>query len=387
MDQQGEKQKMTFDEIFYWLRENDSKKLEVLWQKADAVRQDRVGDAVYLRGLIETSNICRRNCLYCGIRAGNQQPERYRLSFAELLDTARLAKKLNYGTIVIQSGEDWGIDAEDIANVIRQIKKNTELTITLSLGERSEADYRLWLEAGANRYLLRFETSNLQLFNAIHPPFNRDFGSRLEILQLLREIGYEVGSGVMAGIPGQSWADLARDIRSFAELDLDMIGCGPFLPHPQTPLGQLFEIDSKTGLSKPGPLTPKQKQFCEQCKIPILASDEQVTVDENLPFKVIALSRLVCPSANIPSTTAVATLDPDRGRLLGLSRGANVIMPNLTPMKYRKMYEIYPNKAASFELPEETHAEAVRQITELGRIVGQGAGTSPQFVNRRSKTS
>lgn len=374
---------LTFEEINFWLREINPTKLESLWQKADRVRCEQVGDAVYLRGLIEISNICRRNCLYCGIRAGNPQPDRYRLTVSELMETAELAQRFGYGTIVIQSGEDFGVDAVEIADTIRQIKQRTGLAITLSLGERSEADYRIWFEAGANRYLLRFETSNHQLFDAIHPPMpGHEADSRLEILKILRNIGYEIGSGIMAGIPGQSWDDLARDIELFRELDLDMIGCGPFLPHPQTPLGQAFEIDSKTGLFKPGLLTEKQKQFYQQSGIPILDPDDQVVCDVNLPFKIIALARLVCPAANIPSTTAIATIDPRRGRLSGLSRGANIVMPNLTPTKYRAMYEIYPNKAASFESPEETHATAVRQIIELGRSIGQGSGTSPRFRQR-----
>ncbi len=354
---------MNRDEIKAWLLENSPKKLEELWQKADSVRQENVGEAVFLRGLIEISNICRRNCLYCGIRAGNPKPERYRMTSDELLKTATLAQNLGYGTIVMQSGEDWSPPADsaadEMAETITKIKQTTNLAVTLSLGERSEEDYRLWFEAGANRYLLRFETSNAALFQRLHPPAQHSSSgemaeNRLTLLKNLRKIGYEIGSGVMVGLPGQTWDDLARDIELFAELDLDMIGCGPFLSHPDTPLGQNNE--------------------------PGIASPDQVILDEHLPFKVIALSRLVCPMANIPSTTAIATLDPRHGRLLGLSRGANVIMPNLTPTKYRKMYEIYPNKAASFESPEETHGWAVRQIEELGRTVGQGAGTSPRFL-------
>ena len=376
---------MNINLIRYWLLEKDSRKLQTLWEQADTIRQKNVGDAVFLRGLIEISNICRRNCLYCGIRAANTTLARYRLSVAELLETARLAKHFNYGTIVIQSGEDCQFQAGDITDAIRQIKKETELAITLSLGERTLSEYRQWVEAGANRCLLRFETSNRQLFRAIHPAASGEQPvDRLELLKQLRKIGYEVGSGVMTGIPGQSWDDLARDIALFAELDLDMIGCGPFLPHPETPLGRTCDIDPITGLYRPGPLSDEQKQFYNRAGIPILDPDDQVYCDEHLPFKVIALARLVCPTANIPSTTAIATIDPKQGRMTGLSRGANVVMPNLTPTKYRKMYEIYPNKAANFESPEETHATAVRQIMELGRTVGLGPGTSPRFLKHRS---
>ncbi len=350
---------MTLDEIRSWLQENDPQKLETLWKQADTLRRKNVGNVVFLRGLVEISNICRRNCLYCGIRAANSKPDRYRMSTSEILDTAKLAKNLGYGTLVIQSGEDLTCQADEMADAIVQIKRETGLAVTLSLGERSEADYKAWFEAGANRYLLRFETSNEKLFHAIHPPApGEQARNRVEILKSLRKIGYEIGSGVMAGIPGQTWEDLARDVAMFAELDLDMIGCGPFLPHPDTPLGGVGSQESGVGMA------------------------DQVILDEHLPFKVIALARLVCPKANIPTTTAIATFDPKHGRLLGLSRGANVVMPNLTPTKYRKMYEIYPNKAAGSELPEETHERAVRQIEELGRTLGKGPGTSPRFLQK-----
>ena len=372
---------MNVTEIRNWLLEKAPKKLQSLWSEADSVRWKNVGNDVFLRGLVEISNICRRNCLYCGIRSGNATTELYRLPMAELIETAKLAKRLGYGTIVIQSGEDYGIRTKEISETILSIKRETGLAITLSLGERSDPmDYRRWFESGANRYLLRFETSNQKLFRAIHPPPPGGIPvDRLETLQQLREIGYEIGSGVMAGIPGQSWDDLARDIELFEKLELDMIGCGPFLPHPETPLGKMFDTDPATGLFKPGPLTDEQTRFFEENGIPILDPEEQVVCDEHLPFKVIALARLVCPMANIPTTTAIATIDPKHGRLLGLSRGANVVMPNLTPTRYRKMYEIYPNKAASFESPEQTHETAVRQILELGRSIGQGSGTSPRF--------
>jgi len=354
--------RMTYDEILSWLTENDPAKLETLWNRADSVRRENVGDAVYLRGLIELSNICRRQCLYCGIRAGNSQLERYRLTTEEVLESAALAQKLGYGTLVIQAGEDLGITADGMAELIRQIKSRYGLAMTLSLGERSESDWKLWKVAGADRYLLRFETSNRRLFEAIHPPApGSEPVDRLDLLRVLRNIGYEVGSGVMAGIPGQSWADLARDIELFATLELDMIGCGPYIAHPNTPLGQ-----PESAIEKKSP-------------------KDQVSPDENLPFKIISLARLVSPSANIPTTTAVATLDPQRGRLLGLSRGANIVMPNLTPTRYRRMYEIYPNKSASYESPEQTHCTAVEHILSLNRTIGVGPGASPLFIERTNR--
>lgn len=364
---------MKFDEILYWLRENDPEKLQKLWDQAEQVRSEHVGALVWLRGLVEVSNVCRRSCLYCGIRAENRQLVRYRLTFDEVLDAARLIQRLGFGTIVLQSGEDIGLDADWMTRIIQEIKRHTGLIVTLSLGERTELEYRQWFQAGANRYLLRFETSNEKLFQAIHPPAP-GVGpvDRMKTLQLLREIGYQIGSGGMAGIPGQTWSDLARDIELFAEHDLDMIGNGPYLLHPSTPLGKIFPADLKTGLYRPEQdtlgATSEQLAFFTAHEIRVLQPSEQVVCDENLPFKVIALSRLVCPNANIPSTTAIATLDPIHGRVTGLSRGANVVMPNMTPTKYRRLYEIYPNKAASDEQPEQTHLAAIEHIRSIGRI-------------------
>ena len=207
-----------------------------------------------------------------------------------------------------------------MAGVVRRIKAQTPMAVTLSLGEREPDELALWREAGADRYLLRFETSNRTLFEKIHPPRPGRVSDRIVLLAHLRELGYEVGSGVMIGIPGQSYDDLARDLELFRELNLDMIGVGPFLMHPQTPLAD-----------------PQQQ--------PEAPPGEQVPASELVTYKVIALTRLLCPGANIPSTTALATQNRRNGRELGLVRGANIVMPNLTPPKYRVHYEIYPNKA------------------------------------------
>lgn len=366
-------------EIETWLRETDPIRLEMLWKQADLIRAKEVGDQVHLRGLIELSNICRRQCLYCGIRAGNSALTRYRLTNQEVLDAARKAIQFEYGSIVIQSGEDAQLDPENIARLIRQIKGETDLAITLSLGERSIEDYHLWKQAGADRYLLRFETSNRRLFQVIHPAWKHDrlnSNDRLQLLRELRGLGYEIGSGVMVGIPGQSYTDLTNDLLLFRELNLNMIGSGPFLLHPQTPLGQLFLADRGTGLLQVTEWTKEQRAFFEQNDLPVLAIDDQVAHSDQLAFKVIALARLLCPRANIPSTTAIATIDRENGRKMGLSRGANVVMPNLTPLQYRRFYEIYPNKAASYETPEETHAQMLQHLAAIGRIPGKGRGDS-----------
>jgi biotin synthase len=338
-------------QVLDWLTCDDPSRLPELWRMADSVRQRFVGEEIHLRGLVEISNFCDRNCLYCGIRSQNRSIPRYRLSREEILECARQAVRFGFGTLVLQSGEDRGLKAEWIAETLRQIKRETPLAVTLSLGERSTEEYRLWREAGADRCLLRFETGKRELFDLIHPPLAGMDSDRKVILRILREIGYEIGSGVMVGIPGQTFDDLADDILAFRMLDLDMIGVGPYIPHPETPLAKLAgKLAAPAGRQVPA------------------------TVD--MGCRVVALARLVCPRANIPSTTALTTLDGLNGREHGLQRGANVIMPNLTPRKYRRMYEIYPAKAASTEDAEESCAAAFRQIEALGRLAGKGRGDS-----------
>lgn len=339
-------------EILKWLRTEDENELAKLWQIADEVRQRNVGDDVHLRGLIEISNMCARDCGYCGISVGNTDLERYRMPEEEIMACANEAVSFGYGTVVIQSGEDYGIDKDWMDHLIRRIKSETNLAVTLSLGERTDEELRTWKEAGADRYLLRFETSNRDLFNSIHPPLAGQTSDRIALLRRLKEIGYETGSGVMIGIPGQTYDDLANDIIMFSTLDLDMIGVGPFIPHHATPLGKSDEA-----------------QFASE--------GEQVPNTEGMTYKVIALARLVCPLANIPSTTALATINTESGRELGLSRGANIVMPNMTPRKYRAMYEIYPAKACIDETASDCRACMRRRILSIGRTVGSGRGDSP----------
>lgn len=364
---------MTHTEILNWLREDEPARLDQLWQQADCTRRESVGDAVHLRGLIEFSNVCRRQCGYCGLRADNTAIQRYRMTDAEIIDCVAQAVTFGYGTVVLQSGEDPKLDPTWLANLVRRIRRDMPLAVTLSVGERDESDYRLWRDAGADRFLLRFETSNRELFNRIHPSLSErgrpdgvgtgeaasgDHGSRnprLAILRLLRSLGYQIGSGVMIGIPGQSFDDLARDIALFAELDLDMIGVGPFLPHPRTPLGN---IDA----------TPR----CDNAQS--VDNANQVPNSELMTYKVVALARLVCPQANIPSTTALATVNLAQGRELGLMRGANVVMPNLTPTKYRQLYEIYPAKACVRETAQRCHGCLRSRIESIGRHVATGRG-------------
>ncbi len=219
-----------------WLRETDPARLETLWREADAVRRAHVGDAVHLRGLVEVSNHCVRACGYCGVSLNNPDLQRYRMSDEEIMECVGQAVSLGYGTVVLQAGEDYGLTNDLIAGLVRRIKSETPLAVTLSLGERSTEDLQAWREAGADRYLLRFETSDEALSGRIHPALTGRSPGRAAILRKLRDMGYEIGSGVMIGIPGQSHESLARDIALFADLDLDMIGVGPYIPHPKTPL-------------------------------------------------------------------------------------------------------------------------------------------------------
>jgi biotin synthase len=339
---------MTRAEILHWLREDAPAVLEELWARADAVRRERVGDAVHLRGLVEISNHCARRCAYCGIWAANRELARYRMTAGEIMACAGTAAALGFGTVVLQAGEDDGIGRDWLAGLIRRIKAETARAVTLSLGERPEGDLAAWREAGADRYLLRFETSDAALYARIHPPRAGRAADRFAILERLGALGYEVGSGVMIGIPGQSYESLAADLARFAALDLDMIGVGPFIPHPATPLGR-------------GGFPPA-------------APGEQAPNTELMTCKVVALARLLCPEANIPATTALATIDPARGHELGLARGANVVMPNLTPSKYRALYEIYPGKGGLADATAECGVHLRECIERIGRTIATGPG-------------
>lgn len=344
-------------EILRWLRETDAARLADLWQRADRARQTHVGGEVHLRGLIEISSHCVRLCAYCGLRAENRGLTRYRMTDQEIVDCVHKAAQFGYGTVVLQSGEDPELTRDRIVRLVQRIKAETRLAVTLSLGERDDDELAAWRRAGADRYLLRFETSNRALYEQIHPPRPNHRSDRVAILRTLRQLGYEVGSGVMIGIPGQTYDDLADDLELFVQLDLDMIGVGPYLRHPETPLA-----DRRAWSDAP--------------------DGQQISATELMAYKVIALARLVCPRANIPATTALATLNIAEGRELGLVRGANVLMPNLTPTKYRALYEIYPDKACIAETGEACHHCMSGRIKSIGRQPGQGRGDSPNYGTR-----
>jgi biotin synthase len=346
-----------------WLTETDAVQLDRLYSAADAARSATVGPEVHLRGLIEVSNACTRACAYCGISVHNHAIQRYRMGRQEILDCARRAKDLGYGTVVMQAGEDPLLTRDFIADLVRSIKRETGLAVTLSLGERSREDLTAWRAAGADRYLLRFESSNPRLYARIHPAAHghppvdpQGEVPRLGMLRQLQELGYQAGTGVMVGIPGQTWDDLVADLRTFQRLDIEMIGVGPYIPHPSTPLAHDFDGAAEHGLQVPNTVL--------------------------VALKMVALARLLVPDANIPATTAVATLNKETGREDALKAGANVVMPNLTPPAYRALYEIYPDKACVNETAEQCHSCLAARIHSVGRCIGTGPGAAPKTHRR-----
>ncbi|MCK9431005.1 MAG: [FeFe] hydrogenase H-cluster radical SAM maturase HydE [Candidatus Omnitrophica bacterium] len=279
--------------------------LNELFFFADDIRKEFCGDGIVLRGIIEFSNFCFRECFYCGLNKNNRKLERYRMNKDELLKAVGYLVSCKIKTVVLQSGEDSGLDTPWLREIIREIKSSFDIAITLAVGERSALDYKVWREAGADRYLLKIETSDEGLYSSMHPQM--DFKQRLDCLRVLKELGYQVGSGNIIGLAGQTLKTIAQDILFFKLNDFDMIGIGPFIPHQNTQFGG------------------------------------QEKGDALLSLKTIALTRIVTRNAHIPATTALGSLDKDY-RVDGLKCGANVLMPNFTPQPFRKLYEIYPQK-------------------------------------------
>jgi len=307
---------------------------EELYRQADRVRHDTLGDDVHLRGLIEFSNICRNRCLYCGINRDNKRVSRYRMSDEELVTTARRAANLGFQTIVLQSGEDMHYDQSRLCRIIEQIKQ-MDVAITLSIGERDYADYAAFRNAGADRYLLRIETTDRDLYHRLNPGMS--WQQRHECLLMIKELGYEVGSGIMVGLPGQTAESIADDLLYLKELGIDMAGIGPFIPHPDTPL----------------------------------AHEQGGTLEQAL--RTMAIMRLLMPDINIPATTAMESLHP-QGRIMALQAGANVVMPNVTEGEYRRLYELYPGKICVNDTPAHCRSCIGLKIQSIGRTIGQGKG-------------
>lgn len=345
---------LTRDDLVYFLQTQDPGEIERLTQAAYDLKMQQVGPKVFYRGIIEFSNICAKDCYYCGIRKSNIAVTRFRMNMEEILDCAELAWKMNYGSLVLQSGERTDEEFVDfVETALEKIKEmsNGELGITLSLGEQSEETYRRWFNAGAHRYLLRIETSNADLYKTLHPA-DHEFDYRFECLNILRKVGYQVGTGVMMGLPGQTAEMLANDIIFFKEQDIDMIGMGPYIPHQQTPLAAKATHWNK---------------------------EQQL----QLGLKMIALTRLYLKDVNIASTTALQALHHE-GREFGLKAGANIIMPNITHTKYRDSYQLYEGKPCTDENATMCRACLEGRIGRIGEEIGYNEwGDSIHFAKRK----
>ena len=305
-----------------------------VYARADEVRQATLGSDVHLRGLIEFSNYCRNDCLYCGIRRGNKGVTRYRMDDDELVETARRAVNIGFQTIVLQSGEDLHYDQARMCRIIERIKL-MDVAVTLSIGERDYRDYEAFRNAGADRYLMRIETTDVDLYHRLNPGMS--WQRRHECLLMIRELGYELGSGIMVGLPDQSVESIANDLLYIKEIGVDMAGIGPFIPHPGTPL----------------------------------ASEQGGTLE--MALRTMAVMRLLLPDINIPATTAMECLHP-QGRIMALQAGANVVMPNVTVGEYRRLYELYPGKICVNDTPVHCRSCIGVKIQSIGRTIGQGRG-------------
>lgn len=325
----------------------DQAEQDSLFQKADQVREKFVGNEVHLRGLIEFSNICRNNCLYCGIRKGNPYVKRYHMSEDELISTAKMAAEIGYKTIVMQSGEDMFYSKDRMCRIVEAIKK-FDVAVTLSIGERTYDEYKAFRQAGADRYLMRIETTDQNLYHRLDPQMS--WQKRYECLLALKELGYELGSGIMVGLPGQTIESIADDLLFLKELDVDMAGIGPFIPHGQTPLAH----------EKGGSL--------------------------DLSLRAMALMRLLMCDINIPATSAMEALDPN-GRIKALQSGANVVMPNVTDQEYRALYELYPGKICVHDKPLHCRSCIGLKIRSIGRTIGTTYGSRKKSIDEQNLRS
>ena len=305
-----------------------------LFIAANEVREKYKGNDVHIRGLIEFTNICKNDCHYCGLRCSNKKAERYRLTSQEIMECVKRAINGGFKTIVLQGGEDNFFDCDKVCDIIKNIKK-FDVALTLSIGERTFDEYKAFKNAGADRYLMRIETTDKNLYKNLHP--NMSYENRVKCLYNLKELGFETGSGSLVGLPNQTNESLADDILFFKKLNADMIGIGPFIAHNQTPLRN--EKKDNFGIS----------------------------------LKVMALTRLLLPDINIPATTAMETLRPN-GRIIALQSGANVVMPNMTDLEYKRKYELYPNKICINESADKCVNCIKNKILSINRTISNSKG-------------
>ena len=302
---------------------------EYLYQEARKVREEIYGKEVFLRGLIEFSNICKNDCRYCGIRKSNKNAERYRLTKEEIFQCADTGYELGFRTIVLQSGEDMYFTDDNICDIVKGIKnKHPDVAVTLSIGEKSRESYQAYFDAGADRYLLRHETANKYHYALLHPE-GLSLENRMRCLRDLKDIGYQVGCGIMVGSPGQKVEHIVEDLFYMAEFNPEMVGIGPFIPHKDTPFK-----DEKRG-----------------------------TLEDTV--HLLAIIRLMLPNVLLPATTALGTIDP-LGREKGVLAGANVIMPNLSPTSVREKYLLYDGKICTGSEAAENHRDIEERMRKIG---------------------
>lgn len=332
----------TREELLYALDNIDEETKELLMRRAHETRMGYYENKVYMRGLIELTSFCKKDCLYCGLRRHNKDAERYRLTLEEVLECVRKGDQLGYKTFVLQGGEDAYFTDEKVIEIIKAIKKEfPNNAITLSLGERSYESYKKLYDAGADRYLLRHESASKELYESIHP--SEPFETRRNCLKSLKEIGYQAGAGFMVGIPNQTNEDLVNDLRFVKEFEPAMCGIGPFIPHKDTP----FRDYDHGSLEK--------TVIC------------------------LSLVRLLLPNVLLPATTALSSIDR-HGREEGLKAGGNVIMPNLSPMSVRNKYSLYDNKAYILDEDAEYRTMIEQKIKEAGFEVEVSRGDNPDFI-------
>lgn len=340
------KSEFTKGDIFQLLNAKDEDE-QLLFQFALNVKLKNVGNNVYLRGLIELSNICEKDCYYCGIRRSNNSNHRYSLDENEVLEAVKFAYEKGYGSVAIQSGEVQSQTfTEKIVRILQQTNKitNGELSVTLSCGEQTSETYQKWFDNGAKRYLLRIETSSEHLYQKLHPNDEKhSFAHRMDALTSLKKIGYHVGTGVMIGLPFQTVENLADDLLFMKKLDIDMCGMGPYIEHHETPLYQHKEL---------------LKSLNERLE---------------LSLKMIAVLRILMPDINIASTTALQAIEKN-GRERAIHIGANVLMPNITPKKYREDYFLYENKPLS----NQSNEDELSFLEERLRLINHNIGYSQQ---------
>jgi len=349
------KKELTREDIVCLLK-TKGKEREEVFAFAKKRKLEELGNKVFFRGLIEYSNICSKDCYYCGIRSGNPNFVRYVVDEQEVLDAVKFAWENKYASIVIQSGEQSSVSySKKISGLLEKIRimTNGELGITLSLGEQNRKTLKEWFDLGATRYLLRIEVSNHELYEKLHPNNkHHDFAKRVAQLKVLREIGYQVGTGVMIGLPFQTIEDLADDLLFFKHKQIDMVGMGPYIEHEDTPLFVYKDY-----------LLSKKERF-------------------DLALKMVAILRIICPDINIAASTAMQTLDK-QGREKAVMVGANVIMPNLTPVKYRQGYQLYEDKPCMDEEASECMNCLEARLHMAGAVVGYGEKGDSLYYSRR----